>query len=50
MLGAANDIVRRFAFAFQQQIGLADGIGLSIDLLTVKVRGDFLAVFLREML
>ena len=44
MLGAADDIVRRLAFAFEQQIGFADRVGFGVDFLAVEVGGDFLAV------
>ena len=34
----------------QQQVGLADGEGLGVDLLAVQVGGDLLAVFGGEFL
>ncbi len=30
--------------ALEQQVGLGDGVGLGVDLLTVKVRGDLFTV------
>ena len=33
----ADDVVGLFAFALEQQIGLADGVGLGVDLLAVEV-------------
>ena len=36
-----HDVVSRFALALEQQVGLADGIGLGVDLLAVEVGGDF---------
>ena len=50
MFGAADDVVRRLALSFQQQISLADRVGLGIDVLAVKMRSDFLTVLLRELL
>ncbi len=47
---AADDVVGRLAFAFEQQVGLADGVGLGVDLLAVEVRGDLLAVLRGELL
>ena len=44
VLRAADDVVRRVALALEQQVGLADGVGLGVDLLAVEVRGDLLAV------
>ena len=44
----ADDVVGLLAFAFEQQIGLADGVGLGVDLLPVQVGGDLLAVLLGE--
>ena len=41
---AADDVVGILAFAFQQHVGFADGIGLGIDFLAVKVRDDLLLV------
>ena len=37
MLRAADDVVRGFSFAFQQEVGLADGVGFGVDLLAVEV-------------
>jgi hypothetical protein len=36
MLGAADDVVGRVAFAFEQQIGLADSVRFRVDLLPVR--------------
>ena len=33
VLGAAHDVVGRLALPLQQQVGLADGVGLGVDLL-----------------
>ena len=43
MLGAADYGVGRFAFAFEQQVGDADGVGFLIDLLAVEMDGDIFA-------
>ena len=43
MLGAADYGVSRFAFAFEQQVGDADGVGFLIDLLAVEMDGDIFA-------
>ena len=50
VLGAAHDVVGGVPFALQQQVGLADGVGLGVDLLAVKVGGDLLAVLGGELL
>ena len=50
MLRAADDVVRGLAVALEQQVGFADGVGLAVDLLTVEVRGDLLAVGLGDLL
>ncbi len=50
MLRPADDVVRRVAFALEQQVGLADGVGLGVDLLAVEVGGDLLAVLARQRL
>ena len=44
VLRAADDVVGRVALALEQQVGLADGVGLGVDLLAVEVGGDLLAV------
>ena len=49
VLRAADDVVRRLALALEQQVGLADGVGLGVDLLAVEVRGDLLAVLRGEL-
>jgi hypothetical protein len=49
MLGAADDVVRGIALALEQQVGLADGVGLGVDLLAVQVGGDLLAVVARQL-
>ena len=50
VLGPADDVVRGVALALEQQVCLADGVGLGVDLLAVKVRGHLLAVFRGELL
>jgi hypothetical protein len=50
VLGAADDVVRLVALALEQEVGLADGVGLGVDLLAVEVRGDLLAVLGGELL
>ena len=50
VLRAADDVVRGLALALEQQVGLADGVGLGVDLLAVEVGGDLLAVLLGELL
>ena len=37
-------IVRFGPFPFQNQVGLADGVGLRVNLLAVQVNGDVLAL------
>ena len=37
MLGAADYVVGSCAFAFEQQVGDADGVGFLIDLLAVEM-------------
>ena len=49
VLRAADDVVGRLALALHQQVGLADGVGLGVDLLAEQVRGDVLAVLGREL-
>ncbi len=49
VLGAADDVVGRLALALEQQVGLADGVGLGVDLLAVEVGRDLLAVLAREL-
>jgi len=41
--GAEADVVRLFPLAFEEQIGLADGVGFGVDLLPEKMDGDFFA-------
>jgi len=50
VLGAADDVVRRVALALEQKVGLADGLGLGVDLLAVEVRGHLLALRCSEFL
>ncbi len=50
VLRPADDVVRRLALALEQQVGLADGVGLGVDLLAVEVRRYLLAVLLGELL
>ena len=40
---AADDVVGALAFALQQHVGLADGVGLGVDLLAVEQALDLLA-------
>ena len=49
VLGATHDVVGGLALSLQQQVGLADGVGLGVDLLPVEVRGDVLSVLGREL-
>ena len=44
----ADDVVGRLALALEQQVGLADGIGLGVDLLAVQVRRNLFAVLRGE--
>jgi hypothetical protein len=44
--GAADDVVGALAFALEQHVRLADGVGLGVDLLAVEVRGHLLAALL----
>ena len=48
-LRAADDVVGALAFAFEQHVGLADGVGLGVDLLAVEMRRDLLAVLRGEL-
>ena len=41
---AADDVVRFVAVAFEQEVGLADGVRFGVDLLSVQVGGDLFAV------
>ncbi len=41
---AAHDVVGGFALALEQEVGLADGISLGVDLLAIEVGGDVLVV------
>ena len=50
MLGAAHDVVGGVPFPLQQQVGLADGVGLGVDLLAEQVGGDLLSAFGGELL
>ncbi len=43
VLGSADQVVGRLALALEEEIGLGDGVGLGVDLLTVEVGGDLLA-------
>ena len=46
---AADDVVGRFALSLEKQVGLADGVGLGVDLLAVEVGGDLLAMLGGEL-
>ena len=48
--GSAHDVVGGLALSLQQEVGLADGVGLGVDLLAEEVRGHVLAPLLRELL
>ena len=50
MFGTTDDVVRRVTFAFEQQVGLTDRVGLGVDLLSVEMCGHLLAVFRGELL
>ena len=50
VLGAAHDVVGGVPFPFEQQVGLADGVGLGVDLLAEQVGGDLSAAFGGELL
>ena len=50
VLRAAHDVVGGVPFPFEQQVGLADGVGLGIDLLAEQVGGDLFAVLGGELL
>ena len=50
MLRASDDVVRGFAFAFQQQVRLADGVGFRVDFLAIEVCGNLFASLCRELL
>ncbi len=49
VLGAADDVVGGLALALEEQVGLADGVGLGVDLLAVEVGGDLFAVLGGEL-
>src|SRR5450759_4158252 len=42
VLGAAYDMVGVIAFALEEHVGLADGVGFGVDLLAVEVGADLL--------
>ncbi len=50
VLRPADDVVGGLALALEQEVGLADGIGLGVDLLAVEVGGHLLAVLPGELL
>src|SRR5262245_37471284 len=50
MRRSPDDVVRRLAFTFQKQIGFADRVSLRVNILTVKMSGDFLPVLSGELL
>ena len=50
VLRAAHNIVGSFPLTLEQQVGLADGVGLGIDLLAVEVGGHVLVVLGGELL
>ena len=45
---AADDVVGALALAFEQHVGLANGVGLGVDLLAIKQALDLLAVLLQR--
>ena len=47
--GAVPDVGRFVALSLQDEIGLADGVGLRVDLLSVEVHRRFLAPFAGEL-
>ena len=49
VLRAADDVVGGVALALEQQVRLADGVGLGVDLLAVEVRRDLLAVLAAQL-
>ena len=50
MLRPADDVVGSLPFPLEQEIGLADRVGLGVDLLAVEVGGHLLAPLGRELL
>ena len=50
ILRAADDVVRGIAVALQQEVSLADGVGLTVDFLSVEVGRDLLSVRLGDLL
>src|SRR5256884_3470148 len=44
LIRAADDVLGLVAFALEQQVGLADGVSLGVDLLPEQVNRDFLVV------
>ena len=42
---SADDVVCGVAFALEQQVGLADGVGFGVDFLAVEMGGDLFAPF-----
>ena len=49
LLGAADDVVGTGSLSFEEEVGLADGVGLAVDLLAVQVRGDLLAMLFGQL-
>ena len=47
--GAVLDVVGLDALALEDEIGLADGVGLRVDLLAVEMNGDLLALVAGEL-
>ena len=50
MLRATHDVVGDLPLPLQQEVGLADGVGLGVDLLAEEVGGHLLAPLLRDLL
>ena len=50
VLRPAHDVVGGLALALEEEVGLADGVGLGVDLLAVEVGGDLLAALGGELL
>ena len=49
VLRPAHDVVGGLALTLEQEVGLADGVGLGVDLLAVEVGGDLLAALGGEL-
>ena len=47
---STDDVGVRVFLTLEEQVGLADGVGLRVNLLPVQMRGDFLSLFLCYLL